>query len=122
MQEMLGLCDARNGTEFDELLQAGASRHKRVRQDVKTNSAPGRWHGPCQRGKHLENRRRKEKNHEKSVSRLLGKFEMEGFMAQKGLWNLARENMLQDRGALPEEEGDVIREFFGWRCMQFFLS
>ena len=22
-------------------------------------------------------------------------------------------NMLQDRGALPEEEGDVIREFFG---------
>ena len=33
---------------------------------------------------------------------------MEGFMAQKGLWNLARENVLQGRGGLPEEEGDVI--------------
>ena len=27
-------------------------------------------------------------------------------MAQKGLWNVAREKMLQDRGALPEEEGE----------------
>ena len=32
-------------------------------------------------------------------------------MAQKGLWNLAREKMLQDRGALPKEEGDVVREY-----------
>ena len=28
-------------------------------------------------------------------------FELEGLMAQKGLWNLAREKILQDRGALP---------------------
>ena len=32
----------------------------------------------------------------------MNKFVMEGFTAQKGLWNLARENVLQDRGALPE--------------------
>ena len=31
-------------------------------------------------------------------------------MTQKGLWNLAREKRLQDRGALPREEGDVVRE------------
>ena len=31
-------------------------------------------------------------------------------MAQKGLWNLARENRLQDRGAMPREEG-VISEY-----------
>ena len=37
---------------------------------------------------------------------LLIKFEIEVFMAQKGLWNLARENILQDR-----REGDVIREY-----------
>ena len=30
-------------------------------------------------------------------------------MAQNGLWNVARERMLQDRGALPEEEGDFVR-------------
>ena len=35
---------------------------------------------------------------------------MEGFMAQKGLWNLVRVKVLQDRGTLPKEEGDVIRE------------
>ena len=32
-------------------------------------------------------------------------------MAQKGLWNLARDKMLQDRGELPKEESDVIREY-----------
>ena len=47
----------------------------------------------------------------KECQRLLNKFEMEGFMAQKGLWNLDREKMLQDRGALPEEEGDIVREY-----------
>ena len=31
-------------------------------------------------------------------------------MAQKGLWNLARNKALQDRGALPREEGDTIRQ------------
>ena len=36
---------------------------------------------------------------------------MKGFMAQKGLWNLYREKMLQDRGELPKEEGDVVREY-----------
>ena len=32
-------------------------------------------------------------------------------MAQKGLWNLVRERILRDRGAMPKEEGDVIREY-----------
>ena len=32
-------------------------------------------------------------------------------MAQKGLWNLARNKALQDRGALSREEGDAIREY-----------
>ena len=47
---------------------------------------------------------------EKEYQRLLNKFEMEGFMAHKGLWSLAREEMLRDRGALPKEECDFIRE------------
>ena len=32
-------------------------------------------------------------------------------MAQKGLWNVASKKMLQDRGALPKEEGDFVREY-----------
>ena len=34
-------------------------------------------------------------------------------MAQKGLWNVAREKMLQDGGALPKEEGDIVSEYKG---------
>ena len=37
-------------------------------------------------------------------------FEMGGSISQKSLWNVAREKMLQDRGALPKEEGDIVRE------------
>ena len=37
---------------------------------------------------------------------------MEGPMAQKkGLWILVREKVLRERGALPEEEGDIIRDY-----------
>ena len=39
----------------------------------------------------------------------------------KGLWNLVRERVLRDTGALPEEEGDVIREN-KTMCEQNFLS
>ena len=35
--------------------------------------------------------------------------EKEAFMAQKGLWNVARQRMLRDRGALPNEEGDLFQ-------------
>ena len=47
----------------------------------------------------------------KEYRRLLNKFEMGGFMAQKGLWNLARERMLQDRGALPKEKDDIVGDY-----------
>ena len=32
-------------------------------------------------------------------------------MGQEGLWNFARERMLQDRGTLSKEEGDIIRKY-----------
>ena len=43
-------------------------------------------------------------------------------MAQKGLWNLARENMLQDRGEWPKEEGDDIREYEAMHEENFLRS
>ena len=51
MQEMLGLCETEDGTQIDELLQAGASGHKRARQDIKTNSDSRRRQGSCLKGK-----------------------------------------------------------------------
>ena len=43
-------------------------------------------------------------------------------MAQKGLWNLAREQRLQERGAMPKEEGDVIREYNAMHEKNFLSS
>ena len=32
-------------------------------------------------------------------------------MAQKGLWNLAKEKLMKEREELPNEEGDAVREY-----------
>ena len=43
----------------------------------------------------------------KKVSEACGRFHG----AKKGVWNLAREKILRERGALPKEEGDTVREY-----------
>ena len=58
----------------------------------------------------------------KDYQRLLNKFEMEGFVAQEELWNLVREKVLQDRGDLPKEEGDVIGEYKAMHEENFLSS
>ena len=46
------------------------------------------------------------KNYEKRVSEVfLNKFDMDGVMAQKGLWTLIREKVLQDREGVTQERG-----------------
>ena len=39
-------------------------------------------------------------------------------MAQKGLWNLFREKLLRDRGALLKEKGDVIGEYIAQQHLE----
>ena len=56
----------------------------------------------------------------KEFQRLINDFELEGLIALKGLWNLAREKRLQERGAMPEEKGDVIREYNAMHEENFF--
>ena len=43
-------------------------------------------------------------------------------MVPKCLWNIAEKEMLKDRGALPKEEGDLIREFKALREEKFLSS
>ena len=38
-------------------------------------------------------------------------FEVGGFMTEKRLWNIAKKRMLEDRGALPKEDGNLLREY-----------
>ena len=52
---------------------------------------------------------------------VLNNFEMEGLMAQKGLWNLAKEKM-RERGEWPNEGGDVVREYKAMHDEGFWSS
>ena len=47
---------------------------------------------------------------------------MGGCIALKGMWNLARDKMLEDRGLLPKEEGDIVREFKAMHEENFLSS
>ena len=49
-------------------------------------------------------------------------FELRGFLARKGLWNVARVKILQDKCTLPQEEGDIVREYMATREEHFFSS
>ena len=42
---------------------------------------------------------------------LVKKFKMKDLIAHKGLWNLAKEKIMKERGELPNEEGDHVREY-----------
>ena len=96
--------------------------HQRIWQNAEENSNSGRRQSPSQGGKKLEDRRTKEKNHKKGYQMLVEKFEMEGFMAQKGVWNLDREKVLRERGELPKEEGDAVREYKAMHEENFMSS
>ena len=61
------------------------------------------------RGWKIEGQRRRVTR--KQCKRLREEFEVGGFMAQKGLWNIAKKRMLEGRGALPREDGDLLREY-----------
>ena len=65
---------------------------------------------------------KKERIARKEHQRLVNKFEMEGLMAQKDLWNLAKEKIMKERGELPNEEGDAVREFEAMHEENFWSS
>ena len=92
----------REWSKTDELLQAGEKNEFRFSKTA----------GPCQGSKKLEEKKgQKRRITRKECRRLWNVFETGGFIPQEGLWNVAREKMLQDRGALPSEEGDIVREY-----------
>ena len=43
-------------------------------------------------------------------------------MAQKGLWNITKKRILEDRGALPKEDGDLLRGFQAMHEENFLSS
>ena len=98
VQEMLGKRETENGTKVG-----------------KTVEFLPKW-------QKLKDWRGEEEITRKEYRRLLDAFECEGLMSQRGLWNLARDKRLQDRGALPRGEGDVIREYTAMHEENFWSS
>ena len=43
-------------------------------------------------------------------------------MAQQGMWDLAKEKTMKERGELPNEEGDVVREYRAMHEEDFWSS
>ena len=84
VQKVFGICEAKNGTEASELLLTGANGHQRIWQNAEKNSNFRGRQSPRQRDKGEKKRITR-----KQYQILLNEFEMEGLMAQKGLWNLA---------------------------------
>ena len=88
---MLGECEAKNGTKANKLLHAGTDGHQRIwRHGEKTPNTRGR-ESPSQRSKVLRIEGEKNRITRKECRRLLNNFEIEGLMAKKGLWKLAKE-------------------------------
>ena len=89
-RKMHGLCEAKDGTQVDELLQAGESGHKRIRQDAKNESRFLKMAGSLPRRQETGRLKgQKRKITRKEYRRLSSEFEMGGFMAQNCLPNLA---------------------------------
>ena len=83
---------------------------QKIWQNDEENSNSGRRQSPKE-AKNWRIEGQKRRITRKDYQRLVNKFEMEGFMAQKGLWNFAKGKILRERGELPKAEGDAVREY-----------
>ena len=77
-------------------------------KDVKANSGLGSWKDPCQECEKLEIEEQKRRNIRREYRGWWEAFEIGGFMAQKGLWNIAKENLVEDIGALPTDNENSV--------------
>ena len=103
---------------------ASQNMDTRVWEDVKKNLNTRRGRGARQKRERVESweGRQKRRVTGKECNRVREEFEVGGFMARKGLWNLAQKRMLEDRGALRSEGGDLLREYQAMHEENFLLS
>ena len=102
-----------------KLEQMGTKEHGKLIKRIQT---PEDGRVPAKEAKDWRIEGQKKRITRKEYQRLVNKFEMEGFMARKGLWNLAKENTLKERRDLPKEEGDSVREYKAMHEENFLSS
>ena len=115
---MLRPCETEDGTQIAELLQAQASGRKMIKRIQILED--GRV--PAKEAKDWKIEGKKRRITRKECKRLINAFVLEGLMAQKELWNLAREKRSHERDPTPKEECDVIREYNAMQEWNFLSS
>ena len=100
--KVFGLCCARKPGKMDT---------KELHEHVKTNLNTRRVTVSCQKCERWTIEGHKRRVTRKECKRLREEFEVGGVMAQNGLWNIVKKRMLRDRGAVPKEDGDLLREY-----------
>ena len=78
-------------TEINELPQTRTDGHQRIWQNAEKFQTLEEGRVPAKETKNRKIEAEKKIITIKEYQRLLNKFEMEGLMAQKGLWNLRKE-------------------------------
>ena len=110
VQKVFGPREAKNGTKAGELLWTRTAGHQRIWQNDEKKSILEEGRVPAKRQSIGESREKRKRITRKEYKMLLNNLEMKGSTAQKGVWNLAKEKIMKERGELPNEEGDVVRE------------
>ena len=100
---LLSLCETENGTEIDELLQAGASEHKRAWTMLKRIEVLEDGRVPSNDAKHWKIKRQKRRITTKEYQRHLNKFGMEGFVGQKRLESRKKQSFARQRCRLGKK-------------------
>ena len=110
VQKVFGICEAKNGTKLTNCCRLEKMDDKEFGNMMKRIQILEEGRVPAKEVKNWRIEGEKKRITRKEFQRLLNNFEMEGSMAQKGLWNLAKEKTMKERGELPNEEGDIVRE------------
>ena len=92
-RKLHGLCEAKDGTQVDELLQAGESGHKRIRQEAKNESRFLKMAGSLPRRQETGRLKvQKKETYQEGIQKTVKmSLRWEDSWHRKGLSNLARE-------------------------------
>ena len=92
MQKVFGICEAKKGPKLINCCRPEQMDTKEFGKMVKRIQILEEGRVPAKEAKNWRIEGEKKRITRKEYNRLLNKFQMEGLMAQKGLWNLAKEN------------------------------
>ena len=108
--KVFGLCAVLFGTKADEPLQTRTERHVGAMANVEHNLKLEKGDGEERWLIDGKLRKKREQLQGKSARNLGNNLQTKESWHNEGLWNITKKRILEDRGALPQEEDDLIRE------------